>query len=68
MRKINTSLIGKQYKDRKSGAIFTVERGYIVMDDLGNVERVYYKTVGKIGGLPCVHCDVCELSIVKNLI
>ena len=65
---INKKLIGKQYKDRLTGIIFTVERGYKVIDDLGNVERVYYKTVGNVGGVPCVHYDVCQLSIIKGLI
>ena len=65
---INRNLIGKKYKDRKSGAIFTVIRGYKVVDDCGNVERVFYKTAGNIGGIPTIHYDVCGLSILKGLI
>lgn len=65
---INQDLIGKLYKDPKSKQVFEVIRGYKIVDDQGNTDRVFYKAVGVIGGVPSVHCDVSQTTIQRNLI
>lgn len=65
---INKDFIGKKYKDRLSGAIFTVVRGYKIVDDLGNTKRIFYETIGNIGGIISTHTDVSGITILRNLI